>query len=1059
MLPPSVLQRWLGGETVRVVAPSLPPAALVVPDRRVLLVASDDRAALLLAAAAAAPLLLPTTGPRERNRALSGTAPQLVTSLSALRLPSFADLLREELADWPRAIFGDDDAEALVGPSLRVTPSGDGEVIDLPSGIVRAASNLAVELVGLGGGVLVDAAPGRQSLGGLPVREHRLDRPRVRDWVGAERAVRSPEPGIDVLGAGAMVGVPGRGVAVATDALFVPEGAVVITSAPPQPRAVTGADIDALRARARAGDGWLVLPAQDAALAEELARVGALADVRPAWGEAVVADGHRFRSPFLDAHDAWRELARVYGEALKGWSLPERTRLALSDQGARDLIVLADALGVRPSHLGDVLVDLAGAELVAARVSAPLVEASAGPQWEADANELAAAVMESRPGAAEWRSVEGCRTAAWRVAVGLPAGEPCGGCETCDPSGASLAGRLGAQRPIVPAPVTAEPKGAASLDALFSGLGGGATVERAPGVPGGKRLADELLGDGAVRIAELGAARAFVLVLYRFDGPGPLPSDEAVAALLDALAVAQAPWGQLPSGVSRKRGGWNVEVGAQRWSFAHRRDASGVEDAVLARLAAEDDRLARLAASIAAADATKRAFDVLESLVREGLGSSSEPVDARAQVEIVEQHRRDLEAAIGQPAPLAPGLVRVQLADEDELEALTRGFLARGGGGSLAGAQAGRELLRRGAVPALSAGELLRWLERDRPALTRERIDALLGRLESGRRGDVASLHGQVLEFHHEAVVAAGLRIGALPRELVEPVLAEGTAEDVVRALVASVPDPGRLKRSWGAHRAVLLARFPVDQLRPLVVGESAVERSLAALLDGEEEAARERAAARQEVRDLADAGRLGEAAERLAALPDEVLDAAERAALDAVKERAVARQAELVAPLAAVLAGKTGEDAEDEAFAAVEDATAEGFGRAVVALLSRQHRRAPGDPVRALWLARALCMAGDWAEGERVYRVAAGLRSDPTTRVATEFEGIFMAFEEGQAARALSWLGRALDVPWHQVLLPQVQALLDEGVVPDGRKADLATLLERTGSPFYSKVIRALRG
>lgn len=1061
MLPTSVQQRWLAGETVRVLAPSLSPSSLTADDRRVLLVAPDDRAALLLAAATGAPLLLGTSGPRERNRALAGSAPQLVTSLPSLRLPSLADLLGGELAACPRVVFGGDDAlvDALVGPSLRVRADGEGELIDGPSGVVRVAEALAVELVGVGGGVLLASAPGRQSLGGLPVRTHQLDRPRVRDWIGAERALRAPEPGIDALGPAAGLGVAGRGVAVTSDELFVPEGCVVIAGTPAPRPTVSAADVDALRSRARSGDGWLVFPEEDFALAQELQGVGALADVRPAWGQAVVADAHRFRSPFVDAHEAWRELATTYGEALTGWSLPERTRLALSDQGARDLVTLAEALGVRPSHLGDVLVDLAGADLVAARVSEPVVEATAGARWDADAAELADAVMAARPASASWRTAEGCRTNAWRTAVGLSETEPCGGCEVCDPSGASLVGRLGAVAPVVTGPVESEGKGAASLDALFAGLGAGPTVERPSALPGGKRLAEELLGDGAARIDELGAARAFVLVLYRFDGPDTVPSDEAVDSLLTALIAAQAPWGQLPEGVSRKRGGWDVVVAGARWSFAHRRDAQGLETSVLERLRGEDERLARLADAFAAADATKEALDALEAAVREGLARSPEPVDARALVEVVEERRRDLEAVLGQPAPPAPGLVRVQLADEVELEALTRGFLARGGGESLAGAQAGRELLRRGALPALSAGELLRWLERDRPALTRERIDALLARLETGRRGDVAALNKQLADFHGEAIVAAGLRVGALPRELLPAVLASGEAADVVRALVAAAPDPGRMKRSWANHRADVLARFTAVGLRELLPEPStAVERTFAALLDGEEEQAKQRAAARQQVRDLAGAGRLGEAAERLAALPEEPLDADEAAALEDVKRRAVARQAELVAPLAAVLAGKTGEQAEDEAFAAVEDACAEGFGRAVVALLSRQHRRAPGDPVRALWLARALCMAGDWAEGERVYRVAAGLRSDPVTRVATEFEGIFMAFEEGEASRALAWLGRALDVPWHQVLLPQVQALLDEGVVPNVRKGDLATLLERTGSPFYGKVIRALR-
>jgi hypothetical protein len=215
---------------------------------------------------------------------------------------------------------------------------------------------------------------------------------------------------------------------------------------------------------------------------------------------------------------------------------------------------------------------------------------------------------------------------------------------------------------------------------------------------------------------------------------------------------------------------------------------------------------------------------------------------------------------------------------------------------------------------------------------------------------------------------------------------------------------------------------------------------------------------ARHEVLASASAGKLGEAAERLARIPLEPLSAEIASALDAVRQKAISRQAELVAPVAAVLAGISGEDAEDAAFAALEDAVAEGFGKSLGALLSKQHRRSPNDPTRALWLARAHCLEGDWAEGERVYGVAASLRSDPASRVATEFEGIFLAFEEEQNKRALRWVERMLDVPWHHVLLPHIEGLVEESVVPDSARGPLSVLLEGTGSPFYTGLVGRLR-
>lgn len=1091
-MTPTLRERWLAGGSVAVVAPTLDPSELVVADRRVLLVTGDEGSALLLAATLRAPLFLRSTGTRERNGTLAGRAPLVVSSIDSLHLPSYRALLDGELSSWPKVLWGADDLVATDSWAERLLPArldvfvadrrapSDAEVFGGDSAIVRRTTTPAMDLVGLGGGLLLGATPQGSSLGGLPIRRHQLGRPFARAWTQAESALREHETGIDLLEqvtvATATVD-PRRPTGIKrVGPFFAPAGGVLLfegaTDRPPP----NAEKVDAVRSRLTAGGegAWLVGEARDFSALKALASAGVISDLRPIWISARVADMQRFRRPFVDAHVAWQELADLYGAALVGWSLVERTGFALSDQAPRDLVALAEVLAVRPSVVCDVLMDLDAANLIAARVEKLAFEASPGPHWQMPADEIATSLATPADAAeGDWVTSDGCRTAAWRESAGLSRGDDCGACEVCDPMAASLRARIAS----TPAPsgltldlLPERPSGSSSLDALFSGLGSASETVTAP-VGDTELLLAALRGgdDDEARgvIARVGGAeQALAHSLFRFQGPdrdAELP-DEAVRAMLATILAGWAPWGTVPSNVSETRPGtFSLEIeDGQRWTFLRRSGSAKEQPTLIARLqgllpAAELGLVADLATAATANRAWSEAMAGLEESVRASL-SSGVPVDPEALAAPIDSARVALESAVGEQSGSTPVLLRVLRAGTPELGSHLQGFLGRGEP-NLHQHLAARLVLRSGETPSISAGQVLRWWKRDAKALGAERLGALVDSMSAARRADIAALVAVLGGDWRARLIATGLRLGALPRELLPEAVDGSDPAMMARALVAAAPDPGRAGRLWHEQAEFLKSMDLVALKRELELVSGPVANALSERVQNEMDEREARVKARRQVLGLAEAGKLGEAAELLAKLPMEPLSAEMESALNTVRHRAVARQVELVAPVAAVLAGVSGEDAEDAAFAALEDAVGEGFGKSLGALLSKQHRRLPGDPTRALWLARVHCLQGDWAEGERVYSVAASLRSDPTSRVATEFEGIFLAFEEAESKRGLRWVERMLGVPWHQVLLPHVAGLVDEGVVPDAARVPLAQLLEGTGSPFYSKLIDRLRG
>jgi len=1108
--------------------------------RRLLVATPDDGTALLVSARLGQAPLLRTTGAEDRNRLLGRTL--IVTSLDSLHVPTLRSLLVTDLADAARLLLGACRLDGrvrgnlgraafeqdLLGPSrLRVhslvgtAPTGS-PVLPGGSGVVLRSDSPASELADLGGGVVLGALDGLTTAahdGGLPVREHELRRPFARGWIGASVAVAEADRGFDVLSGldplpvagSAPIYWPGpfRGGLVADGSLFL--GDVGGAQQELDPEALT-----AVLSQVERDGAWSVFPGdrpETTSLVEDLATVGVLGRVRPAWGTARVADAKRFRSPFADREPAWKALADRYADALRRWSLGERTRLALSDQSPRDLVELARALGTDLATLSDTLMDLDAANVIAART-----EAKAG-AWDIqvrrgrdfglsaeDAIERLGALRAERVALDESidqaLAIPGCSTVAWRAATTGLGGEPCGVCKHCDPSGDALRARGGGRSGGTTSGATvrgpnARQEARASLQGLFGSLPDRpeSTAPEDPldlarsGEPADLERAIELAGSPAA---------LYLLGLYRHHAPpgkAALPlAEPVVEALVRALEGDATPAPTVKNldvgGASVRRGrsgSWTVKLssdGPGQWRFLDRSSGSWESDALL-RLEGRSERLGQLAAARRCQAAWTQAARGLEGRLVQWL-DRNDGVPGPAQ----------LATLLGEPLPSAhpawaPLFERwAQLAGRAEvsfdalaapvpkalpgrrvIEMLSRLV----GQDQKALLEAGRALLTDSAPsrpidrlllrsltllqPALSAEELLRWTELpERPADP----GPLVERLQSGRRGTFARLAGVLPAELRPSLLARSVALRRVPRELFDEALAAASEpSEVAAVLVGATPAPDRARRVWDAVRG----RIPIDSQAALhaalgeLDGGGAV--ALAKLVGAEEERRAEARRDRAAILELADKGHLGQAATRLAALENWQEDSTpeERAAFESVRLEAIERQKSLLGPIIAALAGTVGPGVDDAAFGALEDSVQEGFGPAVVALLARQHRRAPQDVRRALWLARALALNGEWGDAQRVYRAAAKEHVDLRKRFETEFEGVFLAFDEGQGKRALGWLGDLLSTPWHQVLAPHVDGLIAENIVPPKQRAALADLLAGTGSPFYAKAVQRLRG
>ncbi len=1144
MLPVQVLELWLSGEQVDVVAPGLRPeqvCAQLPAGRRLLVVTPDDGTAMLVAARMGHAPLLRTTGAEDRSRLLARSL--VVTSLDSLHIPTLRTLLVTELEGAARLLLGACRLDPrvpgnlgrasyvaeLLGPSvlrvhsLRATAPEGAPVVVGEGAVVVRSGRPALDLAALGGGVTLSELDGLTAAahdGGLVVREHDLRRPFARGWIGASVALAEASRGFDVVSGLAALPVSGAAPVYWAGTFrggFVPDGSLFLDQVAGEVAAVDPKDVSRVLAQVEKDGGWSVFPGDDAptaGLLEDLVAVGVLGRMRPAWSTARIADAKRFRSPFADREPAWKALADRYSEALRRWSLEERTRLALSDQSPRDLVELARALGTDLATLSDALMDLDAANVIAARTEArggsSDIQVRRGRDFGASVEEATERVASLR---ARRRLLDeeidaalqapGCSTAAWRALATGVAGDPCGLCAHCEPTGEALRTR-GFSRVTGAAPAQAGPRSSArqearsSLQGLFGSLEGRApkpepedplSLARS-GAPADLERAVELAGS---------AAALYVHGLYSHRPPGgqpalPLP-EGVVQALLGAIESEATPtpasdiFEAAGASVRRARSGsWNVQCeqdGPGLWRFAPRSSAGSWESDALTRLEGLSPTLARLAAARRCQVAWIHATRSLEMRLGQWL-ERNDGVPGPAQLATLvgaplpQAHPLWTQPfgrwqQLGVPAspeghafptPLPAGLVGRRLIEVlSWLASLDEGALLAAGRALLVDVPpAGpidRLLLRSLTIlqPALSAEELARWLELpERPI----QPGPLVERLSGGRRGTFAQLAGLLDEEARPLLLARAVTLGRVPRELLDEALA--AAEDpagIAAVLVGATPSPDRARRVWDAVRAGVAVDDHAALLEALqgLGGRNAA--ALAKVVGAEQAHRAELRAARAAVVELAQAGQLGQAATRLAALVgwEQESSEEERAAFEDLRTRAIERQRPLLGPIVAALAGSVAPGVDDAAFGALEDAVQEGFGAAVVALLARQHRRAPEDARRALWFARALALNGDWGEAQRVYRETAREHVDLRKRFETEFEGVFLAFDEGQGGRALAWLGELLSMPWHQILAPHVDGLVADDIVKPDQRGALADLLEGTGSPFYAKAVRRLRG
>ena len=1134
MLPPDLLARWLNGQTVDIVAPELRLEALLaqLPAAQTLLVVvPDDGTALLAAAAVGHRPLLRSTQPEDRNRLLGRRI--VVTSVDSTHAPSVRTLLVTDLRGAAVVVVGacrlDPRAPGNLGRAgfeedlgsgrLRVhslaataperswtAPAGDGVVVRSPSpGSLLAERGGGVVLAPLPEGELVGA-----QRGGLPVRTHALRRPFARPWRGAMEALAASERGFDVLedfdGAVLTGTAPVASVGPQWGG-FLFGAALVLRSEEPSPESNDDALVDAVLGQVSSDAGWSVFAGDDPRLAGALADlvgIGVLGRLRPCWLTARVADAMRFRSPFADREPAWKALADRYADSLRQWSLEDRTALALSDQGPRDLVALARALGTDAAAIGDVLMDLDAGNVIAARVEARAgswdLQVRRGRAWGMDRGlvldglrALRAARRSIAEGLHEALNAPGCATGAWRRAATGSAGPECGRCEVCDPNGVGWSERRAPAEPTLPSRESKAER-TASLQGLFGSLAG----VQAPREPAADPVALAQAGDPADLdrgVALAGGPEAlYLLGLLR---PQPPPGTSAlpiplpvVHVVLEALVRQASPGGLalgdlVLDGVTvrgARSGAWTVRLGPDdvTWRLVPRSTSVRWESGALDRLRERSERLVALAAARSDDAAWARAARSLEARVAQWLDAndgvpSPGQLDALAGTPPKADHPAwadavSLWAELASVSGVAvrdralpeglPGreVLRVLLAlRRQDDRALTAGGLLALSGDATAGS-AERLLLRSLAVldPELTAEQLLGWVAR--PGSTPD-LGPLIRRLKAGRRTSFVELASRLDPSLRPLIVERSVALCRLPRELLDEAFAAAEGlPSVAAVLVATTPAPDRARRVWAAVRG----RIPPDLHDALsaalsdIAGQSA--EALATLAGAEAKARVSRQEQRAAVLAHAEAGQLGQAATLLAALDLTEASPTERDALAALRERAIARQSELVVPVVVALAGSGGPDADDAAFGAIEDAVSEGFGDALVALLVRQLRRDPEDIGRGLWLARALALNGDWREARRVYQSTARQHSDPRKRFETEFEGVFLAFDEGQSDHALRWTSELLDTPWHQVLAPHVDTLVTDEIVPLQDRAALADLLERTGSPFYSKAVGRLR-
>ncbi len=1112
------LERWRAGEDVAVVAPFTPVDALL--SGTTVIVLATDVQAMVVAHAIGGTALLRVTPRSERTRVLASAMKpdRLVVSLESLESPVLQRALSTELAGTPWAALRADELSGVCagggwrGPALARARAGcaGGPLLLVHQDRTLAALGAPVDVaepgalrrVGPDGLGPVEAAAGGlvwgpdahsedlgHRLGEIGLARHTpvLRRMQRRLWRAAASDLGNA--GVDAflepLGSVPSRPVLARGpIGHPSDLAVASGGGLGWSRTAPEPTAVAPSAVDGARAALEGGRSGELLCVRGGELADELladlAAVGVLQDLRPAWLAARVADQHRFGRPGIDREPAYAELHAAYTAAMGAWSLQERAELALTDRRTMDLRPLAAALSVPPAELSDLLVAMDDDGLVTAWVE-PLGgdrdwQARPGPRWAAAATDVAAAVADLRSGRAERLraaqavgSAEGCRVGALRGALGLEPGEPCGRCDDCDPSGEGMRAAL-KEQPVAARAEPAAPKlKAPTLDSLFAGFG-----QRAPVAAPAKRWTDadlrKALASGEPdRVSEaIEAAGGPVVAWVRaaFDYRGPTGRRDAPPVEIADELVALLRQRAAPDGVQ----GGRLEVSHRGGPFAgvHRFSrALGATPGLLDAVVAAHDEPGNLAAL--------QAEQGLASSWSAWVGSTFDALLAaldRAAVLDLAALASPWSADVPDGSPWAAVSAAVRAACDGAFEAAVAGLPAvhrhadvRGlwsaAGGSWAALWpaaerllsdrrspktpierlSARALLAMEPPPELAAAVLVRWLEWADAELGADAVPAerVVAAVTSGERRAFNQLAKRTSKA---TAAAAAVRADALPIELLDVAL-EAAPRD---AVLAALGDPGpRADVAWrfisqgldGAGQEALIAEL--EPINAAVAGAGA--RRL--------QVARDRVAAREQILALAAEDRLSDIVPLLAKADPADPD------VKAAAQRVAQAQARFTTPLARALAA---DGHDDEAWGALRAAQEAGWLESVIGLLRAQARRHPADPRRADWLARATWLAGRAADAERAFGEAAKLQDGPPAQVAREMEGVKLALSSGDGDRAARWLVRLIRTQRNRSTARGLTMLAWEGALPAAVAKPVLEALQRDGSGLYASAIRALQ-
>jgi hypothetical protein len=351
-----------------------------------------------------------------------------------------------------------------------------------------------------------------------------------------------------------------------------------------------------------------------------------------------------------------------------------------------------------------------------------------------------------------------------------------------------------------------------------------------------------------------------------------------------------------------------------------------------------------------------------------------------------------------------------------------------------------RSVLALETVPPISANELASWLDRTKGdvAASAGSLGALVDALDGGSAVAFERLAGALcgLPSLRLRVARRALDFGVLGRGIATDLLASLTTSDApdrvtaiaeVLICLVSSPDRALADAAWGAL-AGASAEIVASVVQELGTRSDARSRTLVEAA----ERRRSRAAAQQNQR---------------------------------VRLQAAGAQGRLQAfgsTLARVLApGRLSEPELGTLEAATREALVEahrdGWLLPILKVLRAQVRRHPDDPARTVWLARALAIAGQWAEAERAFLEAADAAPGIDARRDRRLEATHTFFVGGQGERGVRILRELIIARPDRRVAAAVATWAAAGELPESAVKPVRGLLTAARSGIYAGAIRAL--